>query len=188
VRGERAQYLARCSVIKQTGHRSSFPIFSMLYHVLPQLSVLYLFLDFPESSRTSVDWERTGRHGRKGGCNWDGKLDKPDGIDNPLKLGARHRSQAKKEGARDCGEERERVGVKQGIADLVRGEKISKVNNQMLLVEQDRSSSKWRRTYTMLKGYEVVSEKADLKDTRETGFWKHQGPIWKRTILQIHFE
>jgi hypothetical protein len=58
----------------------------------------------------------------------------------------------------------------------------------MLLVELDRILSERRRTYKMFKGYEVVSEKADWKDTRETSFWKHQGAIWKITILQIDFE
>jgi hypothetical protein len=50
------------------------------------------------------------------------------------------------------------------------------------------SLSERRRTYTTLKGYEVMSEKADLKDTRKTSFWKYQGPIWKNTLLQIDFE
>jgi hypothetical protein len=69
-----------------------------------------------------------------------------------------------------------------------RREKIRKANNHMLLVELDRNLSKRCRTYTTLKGYEVVSKIADLRNTREISFWKHRGAIWKSTILQIDSE
>jgi hypothetical protein len=48
---------------------------------------------------------------------------------------------------------------------------ISKLNNQMLLAEQDWSLSGQRKNLQTLKGYEVVSEKAGWKDPRERNSW-----------------